>query len=355
MKLHQIRVGRPIACLLAFMTVTAMFGVVCAASAEQLIKIAHPNRNDPLDNGTAAMAVVFKNQVEANSGGDIRVDIYPEGQLGKDSEVIKLVKDGVIQSAISTVAGIARIYPLIGILDLPFAYPSIASTYEVLDGPFGQRLSADITRKTGLHVLSYGDSGGFFAITNSRRVIKSPTDMMGLRIRTMGLETHNIIIRSLGGEPINIAFSELYSALQTGVVDGQMNPIPIIRFGQLDQVQKYITVTRLIFAPYVWVMNVEFWNKLSEEQRALVDDASHSAIVADRGLNRIIEASDRGLPSLKQRMDVYVPSQTELVQFREAAEPAVKEYIQKTFGSEGAELQDALVAAIEQTRNRVSR
>lgn len=354
MSLRQTRRGKLAACLLAFVAAAIVFGA-SAVPAEQLIKMAHPNRNDPFDNGTAAMAVVFKNQVEANSGGDIRVDIYPEGQLGRDAEVIMLVKEGVIQSAISTLAGFARNYPLIGVLDQPFAYPSIASTYEVLDGEFGQRLSADIKHKTGVHVLGYGDSGGFFAITNSRRAIKSLADMRGLKIRTLGLETHNIIIRSLGGEPIAIAFSELYSALQAGVVDGQMNPVPIIRFAQLDQVQKYITVTRLIFAPYIWVMNVEFWNKLSEQQRALVDDAAYSAIVANRGLNRIIEASDRGLPSLKQRMDVYVPSEMELKAFREAAQPAVREYIEKALGSEGAKLQDALLAAIEQARNRVAR
>ena len=76
---------------------------------------------------------------------------------------------------------------MIGVLDVPFAYPNIAATYEVFDGPFGQKLAADITKKTGLEVLGFGDSGGFFAFTNSKRPIKSPEDMKGLKIRTMGL------------------------------------------------------------------------------------------------------------------------------------------------------------------------
>jgi tripartite ATP-independent transporter DctP family solute receptor len=317
------------------------------AVAETLIKLAHPNRNDPFDNSTGAMAVVFKSTLETNSGGEIRVDIYPEGQLGKDADVVKLVSDGIIQSAISSTVGVERIYPLLGVLDLPFAFPSIAAAYTVLDGPFGQRLSADIARKTGLHVLGFGDSGGFFAITNSKRPIRSPTDMAGLKIRTMGVETHNVIVQSLGADAVPLAFSELYGALKTGTVDGEINPIPVIRFAQLDQVQKYLTATRLIVAPYVWVMNGKFWNDLSALDKALVDDAARSAIIANRGLNRIIEASERGLPALKQRMDIYVPTPAEVRAFRQAADPAVRAYIEKTFGAEGTELLNSLSAAIE--------
>jgi tripartite ATP-independent transporter DctP family solute receptor len=318
------------------------------AVAETLIKLAHPNRNDPFDNSTAAMAVVFKNVLETNSAGAIRVDIYPEGQLGKDMDVVMLVQDGVIQSVISSTVGVERIYPLLGVLDLPFAFPSIATTYAVLDGPFGQRLSADITRKTGLHVVGFGDSGGFFGITNSKHPIQSPADMAGLKIRTMGLETHNVIVRSLGAEAVPLAFSELYGALKTGTVDGQINPVPVIRFAQLDQVQKYLTATRLVFAPYVWVMNGAFWNDLGSQDKALVDDAARAAIVANRGFNRILEASDRGLPALKQRMDVYLPSAIELNAFRRASEPAIRAYIDKIFGREGSELLDSLSGAIEE-------
>ena len=262
----------------------ALFAIPNVAGADAVIKLAHPNRNDPFDNSTAAMAVVFKNVLETNSGGEIRVDIYPEGQLGKDTDVVKLVANDIIQSAISSTVGVERIYPLLGVLDLPFVFPSIATTYAVLDGPFGQRLSADIARKTGLHVLGFGDSGGFFAITNSKRPIKSPADMAGLKIRTMGLETHNVIVRSLGADAVPLAFSELYAALKTGAVDGEINPVPVIRFAQLDQVQKYLTATRLVIAPYVWVMNGKFWDGLSAHDKELVDDAARAAIIANRGV-----------------------------------------------------------------------
>jgi tripartite ATP-independent transporter DctP family solute receptor len=328
----------------------AVFAIPSAA-ADSVIKLAHPNRNDPFDNSTAAMAVVFKNVLETNSGGEMRVDIYPEGQLGKDTDVVKLVANDIIQSAISSTVGVERIYPLLGVLDLPFVFPSIATTYAVLDGPFGQRLSADIARKTGLHVLGFGDSGGFFAITNSKHPIKSPADMTGLKIRTMGVETHNVIVRSLGADAAPLAFSELYAALKTGAVDGEINPVPVIRFGQFDQVQKYLTATRLIIAPYVWVTNGKFWDELSARDKELVYDAARAGIVANRGFNRILEASERGLPALRQHMQVYSPTEAELSAFRQASEPAVRTYIEKNFGAEGLELLNALSTAIGEAKN----
>jgi len=315
-------------------------------AADRLIKLSHPNSNDPFDNATGSMATVFKSLVEAESGGRIGVDIYPDGQLGSDDAAVTLVEKGVIQSAISTVGGITARYPLIQALDVPFAYRTIADTYSVFDGPLGQHLAADIERKTGLHVLGFGDSGGFFALTNSKRPIKSPDDVVGLKIRTMNIETHKLFVRSLGGEPVALAWGEVNSALQSGLVDGQMNPIPIIRFGRLDEVQKYLTLTNHFFAPYVWVINQAFWVGLTPDDRSVIDHAARSAIVAGRGLSRIIEASNRGLAGLKQRMDVYLPTKAELQAFQAATQPAIKAYIHETFGDEGVQMTDALLATI---------
>jgi tripartite ATP-independent transporter DctP family solute receptor len=326
--------------------VAAIVVASAALAADHVIKLAHPNRNDPFDNATAAMAVVFKSLVEAGSGGTLQVDIYPEGQLGQDDATVALVGKGIIQSAISSVGGIARIYPLIGALDLPFAYPTISSTYPVFDGPFGQRLAHDIGRRTGLHVLGFGDSGGFFAITNSVRRIASPADVTGLKIRTMGLETHKLFVRSLGGQPIGLPWSEVYTGLATGVADGQMNPLPIIRFARLDEVQKHLTLTNHFFTPYIWVMTRDFWTALTAEQQAVVDNAVRSAIVAGRGLSRIIESSERGLPALKQRMSVHVPNDAETAAFRQATQPAIKSYIETTFGQDGIDLMNDFLAAI---------
>ncbi len=317
------------------------------ALAQKTIKLAHLNKNDPFDNGTGAMAVVFKSLVESGTNGAVKVEIFPDGQLGKDNEVIQQVKSGVVQSSISSVGGIASVYPMIGVLDVPFAYPNIASTYEVFDGPFGHKLAADITKKTGLDVLGFGDSGGFFAFTNSKRPIKSPEDMKGLKIRTMGLDSHKAVVSSMGGQPVAINWAEVYTSLQTGVADGQMNPVPIIKFAKFDEVQKYLTLTNHLFTPYVWIFNKQTFDGMTAQEKEVVKAAARSAIVACRGINRIIEASDRGLPALAQKMQVYTPTKAELAKFRQLAQPAVKAQIAKSYGKEGEALMAEFLAAVD--------
>ncbi len=317
------------------------------AGAEKVLKLAHLNKNDPFDNATGAMVTVFKNLVESGTNGSVTVQIFPSGQLGKDAEVLQQVKAGVIQSGIHSTGGMASIYPLIGALDVPFAFPNISATYEVFDGPFGDMLADSIEEKTGLYVLGFGDSGGFFNFTNSKRPIKTLADFEGMKIRTMGLETHKTLIASLGGQPAGIAWSEVYTALQTGVADGQMNPVPIIAFAKFNEVQEYLTLSKHLFTPYVWVMNKDFWNSLTDSEKEVVTYAARSAIVAGRGISRIIEASERGLPALSKDLEVYTLPDSERAKFQAAALPAVKEVIVNTFGAEGEDMMNAYLAAIE--------
>ena len=318
-----------------------------AVSAGKVIKLHHLNKDDPFDNPTGAMATVFKSLVEAGTNGGIKVQTFPNGQLGKDAEVTQQVKSGVIQSGIHSVGGFAATYPMMGVIDIPFAFPNISTTYAVFDGPFGDKLSADIEKKTGVKVLGFGDSGGFFNFTNSKRPIRTPADFKGLKIRTMGLDTHKTIISALGGQPAAIAWTEVYTALQTGVADGQMNPVPIIAFAKFNEVQKYLTLSGHLFAPYVWVMNRAFWDGLSDDEKYVVSYAAQSAIVAGRGMGRIIESSERGLPALAKDLEVNALDPAAKRQFRDASMPAVKKLITDKFGQEGVDMMNAFLAAIE--------
>ena len=328
----------------------ALFAVVSIAGtavAAKTLKMHHLNKDDPFDNPTGAMATVFKSLVEAGTNGSVMVQTFPSGQLGKDKDVVQQVKAGVIQAGIHSVGGFASIYPMIGVLDIPFAFENISKTYEVFDGPFGTKLAADIDKRTGLHTLGFGDSGGFFHLTNSKRPIHTPADMAGVKIRTMGLDTHKAIITAMGGQPAAISWSEVYTALQTGVADGQMNPIPIIAFAKFQEVQKYLTLSGHIFAPYVWVMNNDFWNSLTDNEKYVVSYAAKSAIVAGRGMGRAIEASDRGLKELSKNLKVNTLTAAEKAEFKRVATPAVKELIIKKFGADGEELLNAFLEAVK--------
>ncbi|MGI9387168.1 MAG: TRAP transporter substrate-binding protein DctP, partial [Methyloligellaceae bacterium] len=179
------------------------FMAVSAQAADVTIRVGHLNPADAFESHSGAMTTIFKSLVETVSGGKIEVKLFPNGQLGKDNEVIQQVRDGIVESTISSAGGIAQHYPLVGVFDIPFAFPNIAVANRVIDqrSAFGKKFSADREKKTGLKVLGLIDSGGFFAFTNSKRPITSVKDMDGLRIRTMTLPTHQTMVGSLGAKP----------------------------------------------------------------------------------------------------------------------------------------------------------
>lgn len=334
----------------ALLAAAALCLVATPALAQKVMRIAHLNPESPFESHSGAMAAVFKSLVESGTNGSVTIELFPNGQLGKDDEVIQMVKDGLVESSINSAGGLAPHYELIGIFDVPFAFPNIAKAHEVmnLESEFGQLLAADIEAKTGVKVLGLLDSGGFFAISNSKRPITSVADMEGLKIRTMTLPTHEAIISSLGGQPTPLPWAEVYTALQTGVADGQMNPIPIIAFAKFQEVQDYLTITNHIITPYVWLVNAEFYDGLSDEERYVIDYAAKVAVDAGRGISRIIEASEKGLPALAASMNVNALGAAELEEFRAAAQPAVTALIAERFGEDGTVMLEAMLEAVKE-------
>ncbi len=336
--------------LLATAALAAATAFTTSAQAEKTMRIGHLNPAGPTESHSGAMTAVFKALVETASNGEIIVELYPNGQLGKDNEVIQQVRDGIVESSISSSGGVAQHYPMIGVFDLPFLFPNIDTAEEVIDidSDFGKKLAADIHDQTGLKVLGLLDSGGFFAFTNSKKPIRSVADMEGLRIRTMTLPTHEAIIASLGGQPTALPWAEVYTALQTGVADGQMNPIPIIAFAKFDEVQKYLSITNHIITPYVWFINQDFYDSLTPEEQSIVDWAARVAVGAGRGTSRILEAT--ALPELAKEMEVNAVPPAEMEKFAAAAQPAVEKLIAEKYGDEGVEMLFELKASIEQAQ-----
>jgi TRAP-type transport system periplasmic protein len=322
------------------------------AQSKTVLKLAHLNAQQPFDIPSAAMAAVFKASVEANSNNQIEVQIYDSGQLGAERETMIQVQNNIVQSYIASSGGMATFYPMIDILNMPFAFSNYNVAYDVYDGSFGEALAEDMRTKTRMRVLGFGESGGFFMLTNNRRPVKSPADMRGLRIRTMTVPSHQEIIRSLGASPTPIAWAEVYTSLQTGVVDGQMNPISITAMAKFEEVQRYGTLMNHIYAPYVWVMSDTFYSRLSREHQRIVSNAAKEAILAGRGLSRIIDSTDKGLPVLARRMDIYTPTTSELKAFRDASVPAVRAFIVKTYGRDGEQWLNRFMSAIEASEKK---
>jgi len=254
----------------AFALATAMLASTTSlAYAEpKVLKFAHDNKMDPFENPAHACTAVFANIVEADTNGEIKVEVYPSNQLGSAAEHVQMVRDGLIQATLTSTGAIASYYPRIDVLNLAFAFDSNASTYDVFDGPFGQKLASDIENTLGdVKVLGFPDTGGFFAVTNSKHPIATLDDFKGIRVRTMSLPSHQKIMQALGAEAYPMAWGEVYAGLQTGVIDGQMNPVPTVTFAKFNEVQGYLTLTNHLFSPYTFMLSKAFWDDLTADQQ----------------------------------------------------------------------------------------
>ena len=340
------------AVLFALMAICLMF-VVTPAFAKTIFKLAHGDIEDPYLSPDAAAATVFKSMVDSGTNGEVEVQIFPGLVLGKERELNEQLTNGLIQGNIASVGGVAPFWPLVGVLDTPFAFPNFSVAYDVLDGEFGDKLKQSILDKTGLRCLEITDANGFFNLTNSVRPIHTVADVKGIKFRTMTLPSHIAFFESMSASAIPISWAEIYTSLQTGVVDGQHNPLGYIISGKVHEVQKYLTLTRHILATHWFLANEDFLKSLSEDNQKVVRDAAHVANMASRGITRIVGSTEKGLPFLMKYLEVYQPTSAELKTFSDVTIPAAKEFIKKSLGDEGAALQEDMLNSIEASKKKL--
>ena len=324
-----------------------------SAYAGKVIRIAHDAKPDAFDNVAHGFSATFKSIVESRSNGSIKVEIFPANQLGNSNERLAQTREGLIQGTIASTGSLATVYPPIDLLNLPFAFKTMSAAYDVYDGKFGKALTKDIDKSLkDIKVMGIVDTGGFFAITNSKRPIKTVADFKGIRIRTMTVPAHQKLINSIGGEAYPLAWSELYSGLQTGVVDGQMNPIPNIKFARFDEVQKYMTLTNHLYAPIFFMMNNDFVSSLTKEEQAIIKDAVNQGIIVSRGLGRLNTLTERGLASLAKNMEVNSLTPDALKEFKTKAQAGVKQHFADSLDANGKSLLKILEAEANKANSK---
>ncbi|GGF47922.1 ABC transporter substrate-binding protein [Youhaiella tibetensis] len=233
------------------------------------------------------MYETFKAEVEANS--DMTVDLVYAGALGAPNERLNQMRRGVIQMTDAADGNYATIHRDVQILNMPYLFSSEKAAWTVFDGPFGQALAEDVRKKTGIRVLGWWESGGFkhFSAT---RPIKGPEDMKGLKVRVLG-PLATIPVEALGASPAPIAFSELYTSLKTGVVDGQDNSVSVFNLVKLYEVQPNLTLTGHTYAFGPLGINDAFFAGLDEAKQKVITDAATKAIAFNRAKSREVEAA----------------------------------------------------------------
>ncbi|HZG17324.1 MAG TPA: TRAP transporter substrate-binding protein [Candidatus Bathyarchaeia archaeon] len=267
--------------------------------------------------------IKFGEILEKESGGSIKVEVYPDGQLGGDRAVFDAMKVGTIQGSTMSSGPIAVDAKRFSALDLPFLFKDEKTAYEILDGPIGKELLADLP-PVGVVGLNYWENG-FRHLTNNKKEVKAVEDIEGLKIRTLENELHIDMWKELGAIPTPMAFTELFTALEQGVVDGQENPAGNVTSSKFYEVQKYYTKTGHIYNASVFLISKKFWDTLSEKEKEMVTKAAEEAKNYQRQLNQ--EESVQAEEFLaKNGMTVTELSAEERKRFIEKVQPVYQKY-----------------------------
>ncbi|NUZ07962.1 TRAP transporter substrate-binding protein [Piscinibacter koreensis] len=240
-------------------------------------------------------SVRFAELLKAKTGGRIEVQVAHSAQLGDDAAMVTALRTGALDMSANSQGAVANAVPEYAAFGMPFMFSSAAQAFKVLDGPVGKEL-ADRSAEKGMVVLGYWDNG-IRQMTNSKRPIVKAEDLKGLKMRTPPDATLVDIMQALGADAQQIKFSELYVALQQGVVDGQENPLANIHASKLYEVQKHLAMTNHQFQMTPLLMSKRTWDRLSAADRKAVQDAASEATTLQRRLSA--EADEKLLADLK--------------------------------------------------------
>jgi C4-dicarboxylate-binding protein DctP len=303
-------------------------GATNKAEVTAKLRYASETPDLPLERYEASANNVFINYL--NQYGNIQISFYPGGQLGDQISAYEQVQRGQVDITgiiSSVVAGTD--YPNLYIFDIPYLFsdPGIAMRVLHPKGRLVSELSADMVKKNGVRILA-AVPAGYRHLTNNRKLVKTPADLKGLKIRTMNAPAHTKAWQAAGANPTPMSFAEVYNGLQTGVIDGQENPIPVILGNSLLEVQKYLTLTRHVISVSLLVMNEKSYQRLSPMQQLHVDRASelyYWSQITNGEMHTNLQ-----IQRIKDNKlcELYNPTAAEIEEFRKVMQPAARQFIE---------------------------
>ena len=303
---------------LAALLVGAALGLssVAQAAGEIVIKFSHVVA---VDTPKGKAAEHFKKLAEERTKGRVKVQVYPNSQLFKDKEELEALQLGAVQMLAPS---LAKFGPLgakeFELFDLPFVFDNYEELHRVTQGAVGQHLLSKLDSK-GIKGLGFWDNG--FKSFSANTPIKTPADLKGKKLRIQSSKVLEEEVRSLGAIPQVMAFSEVYQALQTGVVDGTENPISNFYTQKMYEVQKHLSLTNHGYLGYAVIVNKKFWDGLPADIRAMLEDAMREStkyanqIAAKENMDDLIKVKASG------KTAVYEPTAAERQAFKKALVP----------------------------------
>ncbi len=246
-------------------------GLIATASAQQATVL---RWGDVVAGGHPQVVMIERvaAEVKAKSGGRIDIQGFPGGQMGSSRDMIEAVSNGTQQIVTEGAANFGAWIPSISVTEAPFIWKSPAHLIKALNGPLLDKYNEQLIKARGMRILGavyYGTRH----LTTSDRPVKTVADAKGLKLRVPENDVFKAMAESWGAKPTPMNFNELYLALKTGTVDGQENPLPTIKSGKFNEVQKYIILTGHVMTPRLVVVNEAAWQKMPAADRKIVEDA----------------------------------------------------------------------------------
>ncbi|WP_017728997.1 TRAP transporter substrate-binding protein [Halalkalibacterium ligniniphilum] len=287
------------------------------------IKIAHYFAEDHPQN--VALKEVFKPMVEENSGGTLTVEIYPNSQLGAEQEFYDGVRNGTIEMGIPGMIMQSSVEKL-AVGEWPFLFEDYEHVKNVLNGPIGEELTADLEKIHGVKPLAWSANG--FRMVSSDKPIESMEDFKGFRIRTPNIPNYIELWELMGTNVTPLAISEVFTGLEQGVIAGQENPIATLRASGWYEVQSDVLESYHMFSPNLYIINSNFWNGLTPEQQEVIQEASTEAAAYEFELIENSYEEDKAYLE-EQGLTFTTPSDEFRQQMRDAAQPMYDSFFEQ--------------------------
>ncbi|TKT76327.1 TRAP transporter substrate-binding protein [Aquamicrobium sp. LC103] len=315
----------------ALMAASMFAGTASAEFNSRTIKVSNgASKDHPVSAGVDAMSACL----EEGSGGKIKLRGFYSGALGDDLDATQSTRSGSIEMVVAGSDALGGIEPGMNVFGLPFLFGSDEEADAVLTGPYYDYLAEKMPAH-GLVLLSFWENG-FRNATNSRHPVEKMEDFKGLNFRVMQNNIFLETFRRLGANPVPMAFGEVFTALETGAVDGQENPLTLIEASKFYEVQKYLTLTRHAYSPTPVMFSKKVWDSYTPQEQELLQKCAGEGRTAQLARSR--EATGEALAVLKEHgMEVGELSEEEMARLREAVMP-VYEANAATIGKEALEI-----------------
>ncbi len=295
------------------------------AQAERVINLGH-SLSESSHYGVGADA--FNDKLEELCDGEFTIREHPAGSLGGERDMIEGLQIGTLDLVITSTGPLGNFVPETYVLDLPFLLEDYEHARAVLDGEIGNEL-LDKMEEHNLVGLAWSENG-FRHMTNSREEVSEPSDVEGLKIRTMENQVHMDAFRELGASPTPMAFPELFTALQQGTVDAQENPITVIVATKFWEVQDYLSLTGHVYSPAIILASPILWDSLSDEEKGWFEEAADVSAEATR--EEVTRLEDEGVELLRDE-GMNVITDVDKEPFQEAVQPTYEAFTER-YGSE---------------------